>query len=228
MIQEVKAGKKKRFSTPTLQASPQALTRVLEDKSPINPVLKLKFKAIFDRFETLVKLSSTQITTTKYRINRNSVFDPAPDFLRGEDVEHVRTFSPLELIASAILVAYNMDTRSDAEMLENVKEMRYHLRLMHKDLRVNAQCWLTVWEFIVELDQRRVLSSATPELVNFNANSFTRKVVNGSSAAAGPSKTTTDARLYCTPYPKLSPKRARDSDNGYHDSPKKKKKKAKY
>lgn len=222
MIQEVNAGKRKRFSAPTLQASPQALTRVLEDKSPINPALKLKFKAIFDRFETLVKLSSTQITTTKYRINRNSVFDPAPDFLRGGDVEHVRTFSPLELIASAILVAYNMDTRSDAELLEEVKEMRYHLRLMHKDLRVNAQCWLTVWEFLVELDQRRASASATPELVNFNINGFTGKVVNGSSASAGPSRTTTDGRLYNTPYPKIYSKRARDSENGAHDSPKKK------
>jgi len=54
-------------SAPTLQASPQALERLLEDKVPINTGLKLKFKEIFDRFETLVKACSDQLTATKYR-----------------------------------------------------------------------------------------------------------------------------------------------------------------
>lgn len=149
------SGKRKRSSAPTLQASPQALLKVLDDKAPIDDVLKLKFKSIFDRYENLVKLSSTQVTATRFKINNNSVFDPAPDFLRAPGVEHVRTFSPLELIGTAILVSCHMDTRSDQDLLEDVKAMRFFLRVKHKDLRVNAQCWVTVWEFVTEEMSRR-------------------------------------------------------------------------
>ncbi|TVY31011.1 hypothetical protein LHYA1_G000188 [Lachnellula hyalina] len=160
MIQEVMSGKRKRSSAPTLQASPQALLKMLDDKAPIEDVLKLKFKAIFDRYENLVKLSSTQITATRFKVNNNSVFDPAPDFLRAPGVEHVRTFSPLELIGTAILVSYHMDTRTDQELLEDVKAMRVYLRLNHKDLRVNAQCWVTVWEFVTEeMSRRQVITN---------------------------------------------------------------------
>jgi hypothetical protein len=217
MIQEVNAGRRKRALAPTLQASPQALIRVLEDKSPINPLLKLRFKEIFDKFEVLVKMSSTRITTTKYRINSNSVFDPAPDFLRGEDVEHVRTFSPLELIATAILVSYHMDNRSDAELLDDVKEMRYHLRIKHKDLRVNAQCWVTVWEYIVELEQRRPSASDTPEAEVASGNT-NGKVIAGSSASSSLCK---KAEINGSSYPKISPKRQRQQD-GAQEAPKKK------
>lgn len=124
---------------------------MLEEKEPINLALKENLKVIFDRYESLVKLSSTRITTTRYRVNANSAFDPAPNFLRGDGFDHVRTFSPLELITSALLVCYHMAVRTDAQLLDDVKEMRRHLRLKHKDLRVNAQCWTTAWEFIVRI-----------------------------------------------------------------------------
>lgn len=222
MIQEVNAGRRKRASAPTLQASPQALIRVLEDKSPINPLLKLRFKAIFDKFEVLVKMSSTRITTTRYKINRNSVFDPAPDFLRGEDVEHVRTFSPLELIATAILISYHMDNRPDKEMLEDVKEMRHHLRIKHKDLRVNAQCWVTVWEYIMQLEQRRSSTSATPETGAANGNT-NGKAIARSSGPSIPRKSSNSQETNGGTYPKISPKRQRESEEARVSSKKKSK-----
>ncbi len=65
MIQEVMAGRRKRgaatSAAPPLQASPQALMKVLEDKEPISPILKLKYKAIFDRYEGLVRMSSRYV-----------------------------------------------------------------------------------------------------------------------------------------------------------------------
>jgi hypothetical protein len=154
------SNRRKSTSVPTLQASPQALTRMLEEKEPINPVLKLRMKSIFDRYETLVKLSSTRITTTRYKVNADSAFDSAPNFLRGDGFDHVRTFSPLELISAGLLVCYHMDMRTDDQLLNDVKEMRRHLRVKHKDLRVNAQCWATVWEFIVGIGNS---NSTTPE-----------------------------------------------------------------
>ena len=151
MVQEIMSNRRRGTLVPTLQASPQALTRMLEEEEPINPALKLKMKEIFDRYEALVKQSSTRITTTRYRVNADSAFDTTPNFLRGEGVDHVRTFSPLELISAALLISYHMYTRNDEQLLNDVKEMRRHLRVKHKDLRVNAQCWTTAWEFILEI-----------------------------------------------------------------------------
>lgn len=151
------------LSVPTLQASPQALTRMLEEKESINPALKLNMKAIFDRYESLVKISSTRITTTRYRVNANSAFDTAPNFLRGDGFDHVRTFSPLELISAALLICYHMDSRTDTQLLHDVKDMRRHLRVKHKDLRVNAQCWASAWEFIVGIDSSDNISRESIE-----------------------------------------------------------------
>jgi hypothetical protein len=151
MVQEIVSSRRKSNSVPTLQASPQALTRMLEEKEPINSVLKRRLKAIFDRYEALVRLCSTRMTTTRYKINADSAFDPAPNFLRGDGFDHVRTFSPLELVTSALLICYHMNLRTDAQLLDDVKDMRRHLRVNHKDLRVNAQCWATAWEYIVSI-----------------------------------------------------------------------------
>jgi len=190
MVQEVMSQRKTRNSAPTLQASPQALNRLLEDKKPLSPALKLKFKAIFDRIEAVVKLSSTQITSTKYVIDENSTFDPAPDFLRGDDVAHVRTFSPLELVGTAILVAYHMESRTNEQMLMDVKEMRRHLRLNHKDLRVNAQCWSTVWEYIRDLGRERSSSLSEPPSDSDESASMTDNGAQSSSATAPSRKST--------------------------------------
>ncbi|KAH8597955.1 hypothetical protein B0O99DRAFT_507415, partial [Bisporella sp. PMI_857] len=132
-------------SCPILQANPQALERLLEDKVPISPALKLKLKEVFDKFETLVRLCSNQLTATRYVIKKNSVFDPAPDFLEDKQPH---TFSPLELVGTAILVAYHMAKHSDEELLRGVKELRHHLRIIPKNLKLDTQCWHSVWEFI--------------------------------------------------------------------------------
>ncbi|KAF5873109.1 uncharacterized protein Bfra_008386 [Botrytis fragariae] len=153
MIQEVLSGAtngRRKKTVPSLQASPQALMRVLEDPEPISMGLKLAFKDVFDRFESLIKLSSTKLPDGQYELQKNSVFDPAPEFLKEADINHVRTFSPLELVATGILISYHKDRRSDDVLLSDIKSLRCFLRLKHKDLRVNAQCWATAWEFISE------------------------------------------------------------------------------
>ncbi|CAD6444671.1 b8db7d67-9458-4472-afac-c64092c8f8c3 [Sclerotinia trifoliorum] len=137
-------------AVPSLQASPQALMRVLEDPEPISMGLKLAFKDVFGRFESLIKKSSSKLADDQCKLLKDSVFDPAPDFLKESDVNHVRTFSPLELVTSGILISYHKDKRSNDALLEDIKAMRRFLRLKHRDLRVNTQCWATAWEFISE------------------------------------------------------------------------------
>ncbi|TAQ88686.1 hypothetical protein B7494_g2962 [Chlorociboria aeruginascens] len=164
MIQEVMAGQRRRSSTPTLQASPQSLLKVLEDKEPLNAALKLKLKGIFDKYESLIQECSVQVTATRFKVKKNSAFDPAPDFLLTDGLHHVRTFSPLELVATGILVAYHMGRRPDEMLIGDIKELRYYLREHQKDLRLNAQCWATAWEFIQnELPRRRPPNIHSPE-----------------------------------------------------------------
>ena len=67
------------------------------------------------------------------------------------DEKTTRTFSPVELVGTAVLVSYHMATRSDFQLLKAVKDLRRHLRIHFKDLRLNAQCWSSVWEFIRDL-----------------------------------------------------------------------------
>lgn len=190
MIQEVMAKNKKKRATnkdaPTLQASPQALLRVLDDQSEINPALKLRMKAIFDRYEGLVKLCSVSVTATKFKVRMNTVFDPAPKFLRDAGVNHVRTFSPLELVVTAVLVSCQMDYRTDEELLDDVKAMRLYLRVEHKDLRVNAQCWATSWYYITEImDRRRGIKTATSISEEGSRSALRQSIEGGSNQLTG-------------------------------------------
>ncbi len=144
--------------TPTLQASPQVLTGLLSDEKPPSEAMKAKFKEVFDTFQKLVDLSSQTSHTSKsgYKITPNSAFDPAPDYLREPGVGHVKTFSPLELLATAILILVHSDSRSTGMLIGDIKEMRLYLRRAHKDLRLNPACWATVWKFIeVDLESLR-------------------------------------------------------------------------
>ncbi|KAE9379996.1 hypothetical protein N431DRAFT_323306 [Stipitochalara longipes BDJ] len=206
MIQEVMARnankKKHRHSrdAPTLQASPQALLRVLDDQGDINPALKLKMKAIFDRYEGLVKLCSVQYTATKFKVKLNTVFHPSPKFLTDIGVNHVRTFSPLELVVTAILIAVHMDYRSDNQLLDDIKAMRQYLRIEHKDLRVNAQCWGTSWFYITEImDRRRGLKPVSNPPVEDPMMKIRQAIEQGPPRRPGPDGEFSDSPLSSAP-----------------------------
>ncbi|KAL2069350.1 hypothetical protein VTL71DRAFT_15688 [Oculimacula yallundae] len=199
MIQEIHSSARRQKyidsnTAPPLQASPQALLRILDDKKDISPRMKIKFKSVFDRYEKLVKLSSTQITATRFKVNHNSVFDPSPDYIRRAAITHVRTFSPLELVVTAILVAVHMDSRTDEQLLEDVREMRLWLRKKHKDLRVNTQCWTTAWMFITkQMDVRRSVANKLHLSIEGKRNGQGRGLLGHSSATSGRDSSTGDA-----------------------------------
>jgi hypothetical protein len=143
-------------------------------------------KAIFDRYEGLVKLCSVPVTATKFKVKINTVFDPAPKFLRDAGVNHVRTFSPLELVVTAVLVACQMDYRTDEQLLDDVKAMRTYLRVEHKDLRVNAQCWSTSWYYITEImDRRRGIKPAAGLSVSSSISGLRQSIEVGSNQLTG-------------------------------------------
>jgi hypothetical protein len=137
-------------SNPSLHAAPQTLTRLLLDEGSLTERYKFKYKEVFDKFQELVDLSSKKSPNSKlgHKIIPNSAFDPAPEYLKSRETSHVKTFSPLELVATATLIAVHGQSRTAATLIDDVKEMRLYLRRNHKDLRLNNQCWATVWKFI--------------------------------------------------------------------------------
>ncbi|KAI9733220.1 MAG: hypothetical protein M1818_007338 [Claussenomyces sp. TS43310] len=135
---------------PILQSSPQVLTKLLLDDKSLDEDTKFKFKQVFDRYQRLVEMSSTRSPTGRlgFKIISDSAFDPAPEYLRERGVGHVKTFSPIELLATAVLLFVHLENRSDAMLLGDIMEMRHYLREKHTDLRINQVCWNTAWEYI--------------------------------------------------------------------------------
>jgi len=137
--------------TPALQSNPQALTKLLLNNGSLNVAVKAQLKDVFDTYQGLIDLCSREpANKDSPKIIRNSAFDPSPQFLEGKKVNHVKTFSPLELLATAILILCHMGSRKQQMLLDDIKNMRYYLREKHQDLRVNNQCWTTAWKFIYQ------------------------------------------------------------------------------
>lgn len=135
---------------PVLAASPAVLVKLLKDDQSLDEGTKSKLKQVFDRFQTLYEMSSVRSNHTKTgrKVKVNSAFDSAPDYLSERGVGHVKTFSPLELLGTAILLSVHMHTRTDQMLLGDIQELRHYLRENHKDLRINQLCWSSVWEYI--------------------------------------------------------------------------------
>jgi hypothetical protein len=165
-------------STPALQSNPNALTKLLLSEGSLNEGVKGHLKDVFDTYQRLVDLCTQESSNSKsgFKIIRDSAFDPSPKFLEGEKVDHVKTFSPLELLATAVLILYHMPYRTDETLLNDIRNMRYYLREKHRDLRINNQCWTTAWKFIhqelkvyqgkTNKDDPQVISDSEQELIS--------------------------------------------------------------
>lgn len=137
-------------SRPVLQSSPHVLTKLLFDDKSLDEDVKFRFKQIFDRYQKLVESTTIRSPTGRlgFKIVPNSAFDPAPEYLREHGVGHVKTFSPIEQLATAVLLSVHMEERTDDELLGDIMEMRRYLREKHTDLRINQMCWSSAWDFI--------------------------------------------------------------------------------
>jgi hypothetical protein len=135
---------------PILQSSPAVLTKLLMDDASLDEGTKAKFKQVFDKFQHLIELSSEETARSKYGfvIKPDTAFDPAPGYLSERGLGHVKTFSPIELITTAVLLSVHMGDRTDDMLLGDIKEMRHYFREEHKDLRINQVCWTTAWNYV--------------------------------------------------------------------------------
>jgi hypothetical protein len=150
---------------PKLQSSVQSNFRLLQDNQSLNEGIKATCKEVFNRFQKVVDhcMRKSRNARMGVKIIPNSAFDPAPDFLVEKGVGHVKSFSPLELLATAILILVHSNTRSDRELIDDIKELRVYLRKEYKDLRLNGQCWGTAWQYIDSEMKNRLAKAAHGE-----------------------------------------------------------------
>lgn len=143
---------------PNYQATPSNLTKLLMDTPSLNENVKRKFKRVFDKYAELIESCSKpdKNSPTGLTIKDDSCFAPAPAAIRNRGVTHVKTFSPLEVVATAILLLRHMNDRTNKMLEGDIMEMRVYLREKNKDLRLNNTCWADSYQFIdVDLIQMR-------------------------------------------------------------------------
>lgn len=149
---------------PNYQATPSNLTKLLMDAPSLNESVKRKFKKVFDKYTELIESCSKpdKDSPTGFAIKADSCFAPAPAALRNRGVTHVKTFSPLEVVVTAILLLQHMDDRTNKMLEGDIMEMRVYLRQKNKDLRLNNTCWADAYQYIdVDLIQLRGGAGAT-------------------------------------------------------------------
>lgn len=135
---------------PNYQATPSNLTKLLMDSPSLNESVKRIFKNVFDKYAELIESCSKpdKNSPTGFTIKPDSCFAPAPADLRNRGVTHVKTFSPLEVVATAILLLRHMDDRTNKMLEGDIMEMRVYLRQKNKDLRLNNVCWADAYQYI--------------------------------------------------------------------------------
>lgn len=188
---------------PVLATNPKILQKLIQNDRLLDEGIKALYKRVFDKFQKLLKqVSKNPTSVQKLKPQPNSAFAPAPDFLRDPRVGHVKTFAPIELLATGVLLSKYMDERSDAMLLGDIAEMRHYLRENHKDLRVNGACWASVWEYLDDvMIQRRGGRGA---VANRNFPDRTRAVISSkttSKPVANVPKPPTTSRFFDSGHP---------------------------
>lgn len=73
----------------------------------------------------------------------------------SNDYTRTKTFSPIELVGTCCLLSQKGGERPNGMLGGDIRAMRQHLREVHSDLRMNKECWQTVWRFIDKLEYYR-------------------------------------------------------------------------
>lgn len=136
-------------SSPGFAMTPTKLTNLIKHDELLTEKLKRVFKKVFDRFQELLdKCLIKDGSAVGHQINPNSCFGKNPESIREANLHHVKTFSPLELLCTAILIHVHGDERNNKLLMGDIMDMRIVLRENHKDLRLNGACWITAWDYI--------------------------------------------------------------------------------
>ncbi|KAF2499427.1 hypothetical protein BU16DRAFT_578999 [Lophium mytilinum] len=120
---------------PVLKTSVSAIDNLLRNPEALDDSTKSHLATVFTTFTELVS-------------EKESVF-------KDNGYERVKTFSPLEVVAVAVLISKYGDARNHEMLLGDISMMRITFRVQKLDLKLNGDCWKMVWEFIDTLEQFR-------------------------------------------------------------------------
>ncbi len=79
----------------------------------------------------------------------------SPETFRNNNYKVARKFSPVELIATAVLISKYFDSRNNELLLGDIRHMRESIRQALPDLRLDAITWKTVSQYVYELESYR-------------------------------------------------------------------------
>lgn len=119
---------------PRLRNSMKSLELLCSNSQSLDTMTKSHLRSVFETFQELVDVDRTIFENNGYT--------------------RTKTFSPIELVGVCCLLSQKME-RPIGWLRGDILAMRAQLREIHSDLRVNRQCWASVWNFIEGLERQR-------------------------------------------------------------------------
>ena len=119
---------------PRLRNTMKALESLCSNPQSLDTVTKSHLRSVFETFQGLVDMDRTIFEDNGYRT--------------------IKTFAPIELIAVCCLISQKME-RPLGMLRGDILAMRKQMREIHPDLRVNRECWASIWKFIEGLEKQR-------------------------------------------------------------------------
>ncbi|KAF2810377.1 uncharacterized protein BDZ99DRAFT_570957 [Mytilinidion resinicola] len=172
---------------PTLKTSVTAIDKLIKNPKALDDSMKSHLATVFTTFTELVN-------------EREAVF-------KDNGYERVKTFSPLEVVAVAVLISKYGDKRNHEMLLGDISMMRIIFRQKHLDLKLNGDCWRMVWEFVDTLEQfRGATDGETAQKKSSSAVAIQPpELTPQASASAKPAKESTKKTTDKTPTRKATP-----------------------
>ena len=134
-IMEISSGDWNGGSAPKLKAGAQMIKKLIQRPDLLDESLRARLHRTFATFQRLILHDASVFRNTKYARSK--------------------TFSPLEMVAVAVLISQYWESRSDALLCGDIALFRKEIRRDHPDLFLNAACWRTAWTFIENLENLR-------------------------------------------------------------------------
>ncbi|OMP84775.1 hypothetical protein BK809_0001878 [Diplodia seriata] len=117
--------------TPSFSTQTATIKALLKNLEEYNAGTKEKIRQTYMKFNELIEVDLATFMDNQY--------------------SHARLFSPLEFMATTVLISLHLNNEGNLFLLESIRVMRLYLRQCLKDLRMNKSSWDCVWPFIESL-----------------------------------------------------------------------------
>ncbi|KAI9656638.1 MAG: hypothetical protein M1831_004548 [Alyxoria varia] len=135
-IVEVRQLGSSNIKTPPFRYRVEQLPAFCKNTQACDDAMRSHLRRVFQTYQKLVEKDPLVFTNDQWRKSPK--------------------FSPVELIAVAVMVSIHQNSRSEELLLEDVRYMRSHIRDQGlSDLRLGRTAWRMLWAFISEIEEFR-------------------------------------------------------------------------